>query len=199
MIAISKLDVVWLCHSRGGRLFSRGKFTEVSVRREDRCCHFFIKANTCWVKVFCLDRHCFRAEMWQRVSRTGGREDKWEDGHLSTYNYRIVTTERVTVTKLLVFGHVMLLCRTFLFMFLGELHFYCNSHTHTHTHTHTTSRGGSVPGPNFTLRSLWDFHTEGEAESWCRIPAFKGQCEWGYCVCEWRNVTSAVKCFKESD
>ena len=47
-----------------------------------------------------------------------------------------------------------------------------------------TSRGVSAPERNFTPRHLWDFHTEEEAENWCRIPAFKQQHEWGSWV--WR-------------
>ena len=35
MIAISKLDDVWLCHMRGRKLFSAGKLTEVLVWRAD--------------------------------------------------------------------------------------------------------------------------------------------------------------------
>ena len=44
-----------------------------------------------------------------------------------------------------------------------------------------TSRGGSAPERNFTPCRIWNFHTEEEAENWCRIPACKWQCEWGYC------------------
>ena len=40
----------------------------------------------------------------------------------------------VIVTMLLLFGHVTLLCGTFLFMFLSELYVYCNSYTYTYTH-----------------------------------------------------------------
>ena len=45
----------------------------------------------------------------------------------------------------------------------------------------TTSRGAAAPEQNFTPRSLWAFYTEEEAENWCRITAFRRQCEW--CCC----------------
>ena len=35
IIVISKLDAAWHCHLQGGRLFSGGKFTDVSARRAD--------------------------------------------------------------------------------------------------------------------------------------------------------------------
>ena len=34
---------------------------------------------------------------------------------------------------------------------------------------------------NFSPRSTWDFHTEEDAVNWCKNPALKGQCEWGFC------------------
>ena len=61
IIAISKQH----CHSRRGRLFSEGKFTEVSVGRADRCGETF----------FAGYRGCFWAEMWQRISRTDRMTD----------------------------------------------------------------------------------------------------------------------------
>ena len=62
-------------HSRGGRLFSRGKFTEVPVGKADRHGDFFA-------------------------------------------SYKLPKT--ITVTTLLLFDHVTLLCGTFLFIKLRE-------------------------------------------------------------------------------
>ena len=52
IIAISKQDAAWLPHSRGRRLFSGGKFTEVSVWRADGTLWFIFIINTQWVKGF---------------------------------------------------------------------------------------------------------------------------------------------------
>ena len=54
IIAISKLEAVWLCHSRLRRLFSKRKFTEVSVWKADHCSDFFFFIiNTWWVEFCC--------------------------------------------------------------------------------------------------------------------------------------------------
>ena len=78
---ISKQDPVWFCHSRGKRLFSKGKFTEVSVGRADCHVDFFFQILTTttqqWKETdmgsyifFCQGPTFFLAVMWQRVSRT---------------------------------------------------------------------------------------------------------------------------------
>ena len=84
IFAISKLDAVWLCHSRGRRMFSGEKFTEVSVWRADRRGHFFFNTNTLWVKVFASDRCYFSCR-----SVTKSWQDRWEDRCFSTYSCSI--------------------------------------------------------------------------------------------------------------
>ena len=61
----------------------------------------------------------FRAEMLQRVGRTDRRTDA--SPHISVVffsSYKMPKT--VTVTTLLLFGHVTLLCGTFVFIELNE-------------------------------------------------------------------------------
>ena len=60
----------------------------------------------------------------------------------------------------------------------------------------TNSRGGSAPERNVTPCRLQDFHTE--AENWCRIPASKWQCEWGYCLYPVLWPTGIEYCHKTS-
>ena len=45
IIAISKQDTVRLSHMQGGKLFCRGKFTEVLVGRADHRSVFFLDSN----------------------------------------------------------------------------------------------------------------------------------------------------------
>ena len=76
-----KLDAVWPCQARGQRLFSGGKFTEVSVWRAD--CHpdnsNYNNTNTCWVKVFCrwqtllFGQKCDKDSRGQAGGQTGGQ------------------------------------------------------------------------------------------------------------------------------
>ena len=67
LITISKQDTVWLCYSRGRRLFSWGKFTEVSVQRAD--CHrdFFQDKHLVRWSHLPLTAAVLWAEMWQLV------------------------------------------------------------------------------------------------------------------------------------
>ena len=194
IIAISKLDAVWLCHSRGTRLFSWGKFSEVSVRRADCRGDLFLSQTIGELKFFACDRRCFRAEMWWRVcrtgSRTGGRTGASPCITLVLFtSYKLPKT--VTVSTLCLFGHVALwdfylyfvewgicvvithqtnipsICAAGLSIHTGSVRQYCASDN--------TSRGGSVPEWNFTPRRLWGIHTE--AENWRKIPASKRHCE----------------------
>ena len=52
---ISKQDAVWLCHSRGRRLFSGGKFPEVSVQRADGRSDLFSSQTLSELKLFAGD------------------------------------------------------------------------------------------------------------------------------------------------
>ena len=61
--------------------------------------------------------------MWRRVGRTDGRTDKRTDAslHISAVFFSLYKLpETVTVTVLPLFGHVTLLCGTFLFIYLSE-------------------------------------------------------------------------------
>ena len=113
IIAISKHVTVWLCHSQGQRLFSRGKFTEVSVRRADRRRFFFI-INTWWVKVFYRWQTLFFGQKCdsELVGQTGGR--------MLLRAQFCLLPKTVSVTTLPRFGSVTLLCGTLLFIKLSE-------------------------------------------------------------------------------
>ena len=99
--SISEQDTVWHHHLQGGRLFSEGKFTEVSVWRADHCSVFF------------------PTEIWRRVGRIDWRTDA--SLHISAVffsSYKLPKT--VTFTMLRYYGHVTLLCGTFVFNYLSE-------------------------------------------------------------------------------
>ena len=113
----------------------------------------------------------------RRVSRTGRRTDAAVFFTL----YKLPKT--VTVTTLLLFGNVTLLCGTFLCIKdpsdrpapdmrsrLIRSHWFGPD---------TTSRGVSGPERNFTPRRLWEIHTETEAGNWRAKAAPKSQCEMG--------------------
>ena len=185
IITMINPDDVWLVHSRGGMLFSGGKFTEVSVRRADRRSDFFSKTsattmkqwketNTWWVKVFCW-QVVFQAEMWCRVTRTDRRTDR--------------RTGAMTVTLLLLFGHVTLLCGTFKWTCLRSAlpaYPFTQVRFSSATTSDTTSRGASESQRNFTLCCIQNSHTEEDAESWQRISTLKRQCEkqnWSWVCC----------------
>ena len=71
---------------------------------------FIVITNTQWVKVFrACDSHCFRAEMWRRVGRTDwGTDASPRISVVFFSSYKLPKT--VTVTTLILFGHVKLLC-----------------------------------------------------------------------------------------
>ena len=72
IIAISKLDAVWLCHSWVRRMFSGGKFTEVSVCKAD-CRGDFVFNTITWVSqnfLLVTDRQKCEEES---VGQTGGQ------------------------------------------------------------------------------------------------------------------------------
>ena len=126
----------------------------------------------------------FRAEMWQRVGRTGGRTD------ISPCITEVFLPKTVTVSKLLLFDHVTLLCGTFLFILLSGGHaqlsdcqtdtpLLCAAGLSIHTGlvrpycaSDTTSRGVSATEWNFHPSHLRDIHTKEEAENWRRIPVW---------------------------
>ena len=64
----------------------------------------------------------FRAEIWERVGRTGGRTDRRTDASPCTavVYFFLKSRKTVTVTTLLLFGCVTLLCGKFLFIKLSE-------------------------------------------------------------------------------
>ena len=111
IITISKLDAVWLPHWQGRQPFSGGKFT--SLGQEGCWSRWFILiTNTLWVKVLNAIA-VFQAEMWWRVGRTGGGTDsspRIAAVFFSSYKW----PKTVTVSTLLLFGPVMLLCGKFL-------------------------------------------------------------------------------------
>ena len=174
----------------GWRLLSGGKFTEVSVWRADRCGDLFSSQTLRELKFFCP----FQAEMWQRVSRTGGRTDA--SPHISAVFFSSYKMPK-TVTTLLLLGHVMLLCGTFLCIKLSDGPVQLTDrpidtppirtagssiHTGSVLQLHspdTTSRGRSWPERNLTPRRLQEIHTETEAGNWRTKAAPKIQCEWG--------------------
>ena len=80
-----KLEAVGLPQSREGRLFSGGKFTEVSVQRADGCGDLFSSQTLGELKFLACDRRRFSG---RNVTKSwyDGREDRQEDGRLSTYN-----------------------------------------------------------------------------------------------------------------
>ena len=93
------------------RLFSGGKLTEVSVRRAD--CHgdLFSSQTLGELKFLDRDRRCFSGR--GRVDRMDWRTNaspRISEVFFSSYKL----PKTVTVTTLLLFGHVMLLCGKFL-------------------------------------------------------------------------------------
>ena len=80
-IIISKQEAVWLPHSRGQRLFSGGKFTEVSVWRADHHCDLFSSQTPSELKFFAGDRRFLSG---RNVTKSQ------EDRRFSTYNCSIV-------------------------------------------------------------------------------------------------------------
>ena len=158
---------------------------------------FFFNTNTKWVKVFCRWQTLFFGQKCdeESVGWAGGQTLR------HAYLWYLFSSNKlpktVTVTMLLLFGPVTLLCGTFRFMELSEGPVQssdCRTDTpsirdvglsiHTgsvgqYCASDTTSSGGSVLERNFIPRCLRDIDTEEEAENWHRIPASKCQCEWG--------------------
>ena len=92
-----------------------GKFTEVSVRRADRRGDLF--SSLCEFNFFAGDGPCFSCT--ERVGRTGGRTEA--SPPISAVFFSSYTLSKaVTVTTSLLFGHVTLLCITFLCIKLSE-------------------------------------------------------------------------------
>ena len=73
IITISKLDSVWLPHWQGRRLFSGGKFLEVSIGRADGHSDLF-SSQIQWVKVFCRWQALFFGQKCdeESVGQAGG-------------------------------------------------------------------------------------------------------------------------------
>ena len=110
---------------------------------------------------------------------------------LLRYVFPHIRVKTVTVTTLLLFGHVTLPCGTFLFILLSEgpvLLLDClidtpstraaglSIHTglvYQYCLSDATFRGVTALERKFTPRCLRDIHTEGGAENWCRIPSTK--------------------------
>ena len=102
----------------GGRLFSRGKFPE-GLSPEGWPSGFI--TNTQRVKVFCRWQTPFFRQKCdeESVGQTGGETLLHLQLQIFFSSYKLLKT--VTVTMLLLFGHVNLLCGKFLFIILSQL------------------------------------------------------------------------------
>ena len=58
-VSLFKLEAVWLPHSRGQRLFSGAKFTDISVQRADHHSDLISSQTFYELKLFAGDRRCF--------------------------------------------------------------------------------------------------------------------------------------------
>ena len=77
IITISKQDTVWLPHWQGRRLFSGGKFPEVSGGKADGRGDLISSQTLSELKFLPVTNAVFWAEMWGRVGRTGSRTDAY--------------------------------------------------------------------------------------------------------------------------
>ena len=114
--AITKLDAVWFCHSRGGRLFGG----ESSLKSRSGGLTITGWHSVSWSFLLVTDPFLGGgAEMWWRVGRTGRRTDTSPCTAAVFFpSYKLPKT--VTVTTVLLFGQAVLLCGTFLSILLGE-------------------------------------------------------------------------------
>ena len=111
------------CHSQGERLFSGGKFTEDSVGRADSHCDFFSTQTlvTDTGEFFAGDRQFFGQKRDYELVGQAGEQMLLHLYLLYFFHHTSCQGPLpVTVTTLLLFGHVTLLCGTFLYILLSE-------------------------------------------------------------------------------
>ena len=99
-VTFFKLEAV--AHSLGRRLFSGGKFPDVSVQRADG------RGDLEWVNVFCRWQMLFSGQKCEEelVGQAGGQTGGQALLHIVFSSYKLPKT--VTVTTLLLFGHLTL-------------------------------------------------------------------------------------------
>ena len=118
MIAISKLDAVRLTHGDGGCFLGESSL-KFCFRVLTIAVIYFHHEHLVSKSFLPVTDAVFQAEMWRIVDRTGGRTDA--SPLISVVFFSLYNLPKtVTITMLLLFGHVTLLCGKFLFIKLSQ-------------------------------------------------------------------------------